>query len=642
VRIGAPILKAGALLAETADVNNGLVTRDLFARGSVTAGRLGIAYGEQLVDINAGDGVPTFAAQNGSLYLRGNGQPYLRTNGAWVAWTGGGGGGAASAWATNGVVLYDVDKNAWNVAIGTNSADARLQVTSFSGNNDAPGQLLLDNGYVDADDPDPSIARACGLSLRNRHPGSQPWQIKTLFDDLRLTRYTATHDFLTIDASGNVGVTNNLAVHADLKSDSLKPVSGFRVLGIGTDGIINWFSDSTVGVSAGNFLGPDGSWHGLAVTNGNSYAATVSNQFRVDITHAFVASNATPNRVAVFDAANQLTNVFASTAPINGDGTRTTFAQINTLGSGDILTNGESLVTAFSNTLSVDALHNFWGSNNVFALGALMVGTNNTSGSNGFGVASPSKTLLFGIATNDNKITSYVPHTFRDVVTNSATVYAANGVILANPAAGAIGSSSGASADPYGYLSGLDCTGAIECSFANNDIGSVSKSWRRIYVNNGITNGTSANQSGFSMGTASLGTSMNGARGLISGTETTLTESTATAILTCVLANGKYAGFKIFATTHADDATDFQSVADNLIVSAVNKGGTVTLAVSTVAPTATAVSAGTLTTTWTATASGTTISIKNNAVSSLTQTTLKCKWRVEVDTDDTALTISPQ
>lgn len=176
-------------------------------------------------------------------------------------------------------------------------------------------------------------------------------------------------------------------------------------------------------------------------------------------------------------------------------------------------------------------------------------------------------------------------------------------------------------------------------------LGKATTRFSSIHTSVGITNSSAANQSGISMSTASMGQYVNGARGLISGTETTLTESTATAVLTCVLANSKYAGFRIFATTHADDSTDIQATVDEILVTAVNKGGTVTLGTSTVgtSATATAVStAGTLTTAWTATASGTTISIKNSAVSSLTQTTLKCKWRVEVDTDDTALAISPQ
>jgi hypothetical protein len=76
-------------------------------------------------------------------------------------------------------------------------------------------------------------------------------------------------------------------------------------------------------------------------------------------------------------------------------------------------------------------------------------------------------------------------------------------------------------------------------------------------------------------------------------------------------------------------------------VGAVNKAGTVTAAISAVVNT-TAVSSGTLTTTWTAVANGAGLDIKNSAVSSLTQTTLATTWRVEIDTEDTALAVTPQ
>jgi hypothetical protein len=77
-------------------------------------------------------------------------------------------------------------------------------------------------------------------------------------------------------------------------------------------------------------------------------------------------------------------------------------------------------------------------------------------------------------------------------------------------------------------------------------------------------------------------------------------------------------------------------------VAMVNKAGTVMIGTLSSNITSTAVSSGTLTTAWTVTASGTTVSVKNSAVSSLTQTTLQTSWRIDVDTDDTALAIAPQ
>lgn len=71
-----------------------------------------------------------------------------------------------------------------------------------------------------------------------------------------------------------------------------------------------------------------------------------------------------------------------------------------------------------------------WITNNGFVLGSLVVGTNNNSGSNGFAIAGPNKTLLFAAATNDNKLFSYVAHTFQDVVTNNGVLYAAADIAL--------------------------------------------------------------------------------------------------------------------------------------------------------------------------------------------------------------------
>lgn len=129
----------------------------------------------------------------------------------------------------------------------------------------------------------------------------------------------------------------------------------------------------------------------------------------------------------------------------------------------------------------------------------------------------------------------------------------------------------------------------------------------------------------------------------------TLTESAATTVFTAALPIGKSAIFRITALTRANDATDFQARTDHLMVSAVNKAGTITTTVSTIGTgdTAAAVSTGTLTTTWTAVDNtGNVLAVKNNAVSSLTQTTLVCQWQMETESNagDAAgcLIITPQ
>jgi hypothetical protein len=142
--------------------------------------------------------------------------------------------------------------------------------------------------------------------------------------------------------------------------------------------------------------------------------------------------------------------------------------------------------------------------------------------------------------------------------------------------------------------------------------------------------------------TGTTGSSANSysTRDYIYAGETTLTESTATGFITIALPASKYIGVHVFVTTHADDGTDFQATSDTFHVSAVAKSTNITSNVSTNMQ-STVGSTGTLTTAFTVTDNGTnTFTIKNNAVSSLTQTTLKAKWMIRINSD-AAATVTP-
>jgi hypothetical protein len=116
--------------------------------------------------------------------------------------------------------------------------------------------------------------------------------------------------------------------------------------------------------------------------------------------------------------------------------------------------------------------------------------------------------------------------------------------------------------------------------------------------------------------------------------EKTLTESTATIVLNITLATGKYLGGVLTATTHANDASDFQACTDSFAFSAVNKAGTVTAVVQASPITSlAAASAGTLSEAWTIVVNGASVDLKCNAVSSLTQTTLKVSWQLVLNSD---------
>lgn len=128
-------------------------------------------------------------------------------------------------------------------------------------------------------------------------------------------------------------------------------------------------------------------------------------------------------------------------------------------------------------------------------------------------------------------------------------------------------------------------------------------------------------------------------RELIRAKPTTLTESTATAVVTIPVATGKVIGGRLLYTVSATDGTDFQATSGEVLYAAVDKGGTVTVTITQSAETS-AASAGTLTSTWTGVANGTNIDLKCNAVSSLTQTVLEVHGQIRNNGDDITGTLT--
>lgn len=111
------------------------------------------------------------------------------------------------------------------------------------------------------------------------------------------------------------------------------------------------------------------------------------------------------------------------------------------------------------------------------------------------------------------------------------------------------------------------------------------------------------------------------------GDYVTLTESSATKFTSTTIATGKIQGGSILVTVEANDATDFQARTLRFIWSAVNKAGTLTITISTPEEVV-ALSSGTLTCTITAVDAGSgVLDFKANAVSSLTQSTLRATYQ---------------
>lgn len=110
----------------------------------------------------------------------------------------------------------------------------------------------------------------------------------------------------------------------------------------------------------------------------------------------------------------------------------------------------------------------------------------------------------------------------------------------------------------------------------------------------------------------------------------TLTESSATGIVDIAVASGSVASGELLYSIQANDATDFQNIRGRVVYSIVNKGGVLTTSFSESIETS-AVSSGTLTCTTTLVAGTNKITLSLNAVSSLTQTTLRAKWQMQHD-----------
>ena len=110
----------------------------------------------------------------------------------------------------------------------------------------------------------------------------------------------------------------------------------------------------------------------------------------------------------------------------------------------------------------------------------------------------------------------------------------------------------------------------------------------------------------------------------------TLTESSATGLVDIAVAAGTVATGRLYYSVQANDATDFQAISGSIQFAIVNKGGTLTTALSPETQ-ATAVSAGTLTAVTTAVAGTNKITLSLTAVSSLTQTVLRAKWQLHHD-----------
>jgi hypothetical protein len=122
------------------------------------------------------------------------------------------------------------------------------------------------------------------------------------------------------------------------------------------------------------------------------------------------------------------------------------------------------------------------------------------------------------------------------------------------------------------------------------------------------------------------------AASLQGGATKTLAETSATGFVTITVPSSGACSGKAVYTVFAADATNTQAVSGELHFSAVaNSSGTVTAAAVSDQHTLNPVSSGTLTNTMTSTTAANSTTLLSNATSSLTQTTLEIRYRIELD-----------
>jgi hypothetical protein len=145
-------------------------------------------------------------------------------------------------------------------------------------------------------------------------------------------------------------------------------------------------------------------------------------------------------------------------------------------------------------------------------------------------------------------------------------------------------------------------------------------------------------QTGYPLATGTAG-HVASDRSLTSGKWTTLTESSATGIATLTYGASSVISAEFLVTVQANDATNFQVLTSRVRVSSVQKAtGNTVSAVNVVGTDLTSASSGTLTCTPTVTEAAGAVTLLENCVSSLTQTTLQANW--QANTNGPGLTVA--
>jgi hypothetical protein len=267
--------------------------------------------------------------------------------------------------ATNGITSAWIQGKFPSVIITNGNANDVTMSNAFR--IDAAHSLSLSNlttGHVTKVGSDSTLSSVASGAVPINGDGSATTsaQVQSLFPSNILTNNYASgnsaillSNAVAIDKAHSLSLSNlTISRHVMSGADNtLVSATASGAVPVDADGSATTFAQI-------NALAP-----GLILTNNLNTGTPIvlSNHIRIDAAHQLVLSNVTPNHILIAGIDNSIAGTTAAgPAPINGDGSATTFAQIQSLASGTILTNGNSTAATLSNNVTVDAAHVFFAS----------------------------------------------------------------------------------------------------------------------------------------------------------------------------------------------------------------------------------------------------------------------------------------
>lgn len=212
-----------------------------------------------------------------------------------------------------------------NTAAGAPSSNSII-ASAGNGNNIPGGDLIISGG------PSTGSGSSGTLYFGSGGSGAATTVLNTITNRMEIAPVT-----------GTVTIYSNLVVNGTITGT----VSG---------GQTPWTSD----INGANFSLTNVS--SVLTTNLQVSGSGANFVNALNVSSNLYLTNLTASRIVISDANKGLISAVASGAvPVDADGSATTFAQVNTLAPGFVVTNGESQAFTASNNVSVDYTHQFNG-----------------------------------------------------------------------------------------------------------------------------------------------------------------------------------------------------------------------------------------------------------------------------------------